>query len=173
MRRRLVLATVICCLSTAACGSSASKGAEQTPLITVASPPTSPGVRLNPSILPGQFHLSVFVVSVDLSAHKITVDPMAFLTGQAAKDAYKADHPGAKEGPPNDYYIKNTTKDHLTLPLAAKAVVKLVDVGGTNHTSPVKVPQSKLVGYPSLTIRPFVVTGLNGTITGVTETFVP
>ena len=173
MRRRFVLATVICCLSLAACGSSAPKTAEQNTLATVASPPTSPTPEINPASLPGTFHLSVFILSVDLGAHKITVDPMAFLTGQAAKDAFKADNPSAKEGPPNDYYIKNTTVDHLELPFAANAVVKLVDVGGTNHTSPVKVPQSNLVGYKSLTRRPFVITGLNGTVTGVTETFVP
>ena len=171
--RRLVLATVICSLSLAACGSSASKGVPQNTLVTVASPPTSPSSQISPARFPGQFHLTVFILSVDLTAHKITVDPMSFLTGQAAKDAFTADHPSAKEGPPNDYYIKNTVVDHLELPFAASAVVKLVDVGGTNHTSPVKVPQSNLVGYHSLTTRPFVITGLDGTVTGVTETFVP
>jgi len=130
-------------------------------------------VTLKPGVLPGSFHLSVFIVSVDLAAHKITVDPMAFLTGQAAKDAFKAANPSAKEGPPNDYYIKNTTKDHDVLPLAPNAVVKLVQVAGNSHTTPVKVPQSALVGYQSLTIRPFVITGQDGTVNGVTETFVP
>jgi hypothetical protein len=161
------------CLSLVACSSSASKTVEPNPLITVASPPTSPAGQLTPANLPGTFHLSVFIVSVDLAAHTITVDPMAFLTGQPAKDAYKTDHPGAKEGPPNDYYIKNTRKDQNVLPFAAKAVVKLVDVGGTNHTTPVKVPLTSLVGYQSLTVRPFQISGLNGTVTGVTETFVP
>jgi len=160
------------CLALVACGSSAAKTEGSNTLATVASPPTNP--VLNPSQLPGTFHLSVFIDSVDLTAHTITVDPMAFLTGQAAKDAYKADHPGAKEdAPPNDYYIKNTTKDHNVLPLAANAVVKLVHVGGTDHTSPVKVPQSSLVGYQSLSNRPFQISGLDGKVTAVTETFVP
>ena len=171
MRRGLVLVTVMC-LSLVACSSSAKTG-EPTPLATVASPPTTPAQGLNPSQLPGSFHLSVYIVSVDLTAHTITIDPMSFLTGQAATDAFKADNPGAKEGPPNDYYIKNTAKDHDVLPLSPTAVVKLVHVGGTDHTVPKTVPASSLVGYQSLSSRPFVVSGVDGKITGVTETFVP
>ena len=153
--------------------SSSSKSSDQKPLATVASPPSGVAQGIHPSDLPGSFHLTVYIVSVDLTKHTITVDPMAFLTGQAAVDAFRADNPSAQEGPPNDYYIKNTTKDHDVLPLSPKAVVKLVHVGGTDHTTPVKVPQSSLVGYQSLSLRPFQVNGVDGTITGVTEIFVP
>ncbi len=171
MRRGLVLVTLMC-LSLVACSTS-SKSNTANVLPTVAAPPTSGAGPLIPSNLPGEFHLSVYIDSVDLTAHTITVDPMAFLTGSGAVSAFKEANPGATEGPPNDYYIENPTKDHIALPLSASAVVKLVHVGGSDHTNPVKVPLSSLVGYQSLTTRPFEITGLNGTITGVTETFVP
>ena len=88
----------------------------------------------------------VYIDSVDLNAHTITVDPMSFLTGTAAVNAFKVDHPDAKEGPPNDYYIVNVTKDHNPLPFPATSTVRLVDVGGTNHNPPVTVAQAKLAG---------------------------
>ena len=173
MRRVLVLVSLVG-LVVAGCSSSSKSVGTNTTIATLATPPTSPAGVLTPNNLPGTFHLSVYIVSVDLTGHTITVDPMAFLTGAAATAAFKQDHPGAGEdAPPNDYYIKNTTKDHDQLPLAANTVVKLVHVGGTDHTQPLKVALASLPGYPSLTSRPFQISGENGTVTGVTETFVP
>jgi hypothetical protein len=174
MRRGLVLVTLMC-LALVACSTSSSKGTLPT-LATVAPPPTNAIIANAPSTLPGTqttFEYSVFIVSVDLAVHTITVDPMSFLTGSAATAAFKHDNPGAKEGPPNDYYIVNPTKDQDLLPLSPKVVVKLVHVGGTDHTQPVKVAPTSLLGYPSLTIRPFIVSGLNGTVDSVVERFVP
>ena len=98
---------------------------------------------------------------------------MSFLTGQAAVTAFKHDHPGAQEGPPNDYYIVNTTKDYLQLPLSANTKLLLVEVNGVPHTTPLAAPLSTLPHYPNLTNRPFVVSGINGTVTAITERFVP
>ena len=117
--------------------------------------------------------IGAYILSVDPKARTITVDPMAFLTGTAAKVAYKHDHPGAVEGPPNDYYISNPTKDNVELQLAPNVTVRLVHVGGTDHTSPVAAPLSSLVGYPSLTTRPFQLKATNGTVNSITEIFVP
>ena len=108
-----------------------------------------------------------------MQKHTITVDPMAFLTGAAAKTAFRHDHPDAQEGPPNDYYISDPQKDRVELKLPAAATVRLVHVGGTDHTQPVAVPQSQLVGYPSLSLRPFEITARAGTVETIVETFVP
>jgi hypothetical protein len=116
---------------------------------------------------------SAYIDSVNLPAHTITVDPISFLTGAQAKAAFKHDHPTAQEGPTNDYYIQNPTKDHDALTLAPDAVVRVVTVNGVPHTKPVVVPQSTLVGYQGLAIRPFVITSTNGTVSSVTERFVP
>src|SRR4051794_35872885 len=66
-----------------------------------ATPPTSPAPPIT---------ISAFIVAVNLPGHTITVDPMAFLTGTAAKTAFQHDHPDAREGPPNDYYISDPKK---------------------------------------------------------------
>jgi hypothetical protein len=139
------------CLSLVACSTSSSKASINT-LATVAPPPTSNNVAIAnaPTTGPGTvttFEYSAFIDSVDLAAHTITIDPMSFLTGAAAISAFKQANPSAKEGPPNDYYIVNPTKDHDVLPLSPTAVVRLVDVDGGPHTNPVKVAQTKLVGY--------------------------
>jgi hypothetical protein len=115
---------------------------------------------------------SAYILSVDLKAHTITINPMQFLTGAAALKAYRRDNPGAASVP-NDHYTVNTKKDRVVLPLAKDAVVKLVSVGGTDHTSPVAVGQKRLVGYQSLTTRPFWITIRHGTVIDVEEQFVP
>ena len=121
---------------------------------------------------------SVYVLAVDLKAHTITVQPVKFLTGAAAVKAYRADHPGSKEGPPNDHYTVVLKKDRAELPLAKKAIVKLVTVNGTAHTEPVAVAQSKLMGYRGITknldaAAPFWITSDGGVVVLVEEQFVP
>jgi len=123
---------------------------------------------------------SVFIRSVDLKAHTITVEPMRFLTGAEAVRAYRRDNPGNPTGfPPNDYHIVRTGKGLAVLPLAKGAIVKLVNVGGTPHPQPVAVAQAKLAGYPGITndahgsVAPFWITTEGGTVTAVEEQFVP
>jgi hypothetical protein len=152
-------------LTLVACSSS-SKTSTPTP-----STPSTPRTPITRPAAPITF--SAYIDSVNLPAHTITVDPIAFLTGAQAKAAFKHDHPTAQEGPTNDYYIQNPTKDHDTLTLAPDAVVRVVTVNGVPHTKPVVVPQSTLAGYQGLTSRPFVITSTNGTVNSVTERFVP
>jgi len=163
-------------LSVVACSSTSSGKGSLSTLSTVAAPPTTAAIANEPTTIPGTqtvFTYTAFIDSVDLAAHTITIDPMAFLTGAAATTAFKHDHPTAKEGPPNDYYILNPTKEYLKFPFSATAVVRLVSVAGVPHTNPVKVPETSLVGYGSLTTRPFRISGVNGSVTSVVEIFVP
>jgi hypothetical protein len=52
----------------------------------------------------------------------VTVDVVQWLDGQAGKDAFEADT-GDPDGPPNDYYIRNTSQELRTLPVAPDADV--------------------------------------------------
>jgi len=164
------------CVSVVACSSTSSGKGSTGMLSTVAPPPTNAAIANAPTTVPGTvttFEYTAFIDVVDLNAHTITIDPMSFLTGAAAKVAFKRDHPTAQEGPPNDYYIVNPTKEYLALPFSPAAVVRLVSVRGVPHTNPVKVGEATLVGYRSLTTRPFRISGVNGTVTSVVEIFVP
>jgi hypothetical protein len=163
MRRALLLVTALC-LTVAACSSASAPGTTTTPASAAPTIVTTPVAPVT---------ISAYIDSVDLTAHTITVDPIAFLTGAAAKAAFKHDHPTAQEGPTNDYYIQNPVKDHVVLKLSPNAVVRLVTVNGVPHTTPVAVPESKLPSYQSLTIRPFQITSSSGTVTSVVERFVP
>lgn len=98
---------------------------------------------------------------------------MQFLTGPAAVTAFKKANPTAVEGPPNDYFIVNPTKDHVVLPLTSTAKVELVVINGVPHTTPVAVPQAQLATYAQLETAPFWITVANGNVTLVMEQFVP
>ena len=170
------MVVTVMCLSVVACGSSSKANGTLSTLSTVAPPPSTSTIANEATTVPGTlttFFYTAFIDSVDLHAHTITIDPMAFLTGAAAKTAFKHDHPTAKEGPPNDYYIVNPTRQYLRFPFSPTAVVRLVSVNGVPHTNPVKVAETSLAGYGSLKSRPFRITGENGAVTSVVEIFVP
>jgi hypothetical protein len=165
------------CLALAACSSSSKTDTTATtsaPTSTLASSvPTAPATAA-PTAVATSLTISAHVLSVGLKAHTITVDPIAFLTGAAAVAAFKHDNPGAQEGPPNDYYIQNPTKDHVLLQFPAEAVVQLVHVKeSSDQTHAVTVPQSRLVGYHFLTLAPFKITSAAGSVLKVAEIFVP
>ena len=70
---------------------------------------------------------------------------------------------------------RGSARQEPAAPMArpATATVRLVNVGGTNHNPPVTVAQAKLAGDALLTRQPFQITAVNGTVTGVSEIFVP
>jgi hypothetical protein len=158
------------CVVLAACSSSSKSSTATTSTPASVPPSTTP----SPSTTIATTHKeSVFVLSVDPTAHTIHVDPMEFLTGKAAATAFHKANPNATGGPDNDYYIVNTTKDDVELPLEADAVVKVVQAGGSVHTVPVAVPQHTLATYPALSMHPFWITVQRGVVTEVDEQFVP
>jgi hypothetical protein len=169
-RRARVLMVFALCGALAACTSSAESGtttSSPTPTTTGTATATTFGVGK-----PGQ--ISAYILSVDLSQHTITIDPMQFLTGAAATAAFEKLNPGTTGGPPNDYAIVNAKVDPVTYALAPDVVVRLVHVGGKDHTQPVLVQPSKFIGYPALDSRPFWITIENQAIvTEIDEQFVP
>jgi guanyl-specific ribonuclease Sa len=167
---RITILIPALCVVLAACSSS-SKSSSST---TTISPTPTTSIKPSPSTTIATTRKeSVFVLAVDPTAHTIHVDPMEFLTGSAAAAAFHKANPNATGGPDNDYYIVNTTKDDVEMPLEADAVVKVVQAGGTVHTDPVAVPQSKLASYPALPNHPFWITIQRGVVTEVDEQFVP
>ena len=130
-----------------------------------------------PTTVPGTvttFFYTAFIDSVDLHAHTITIDPMSFLTGAAAKTAFKHDHPTAKEGPPNDYYIVNPTREYLRFPLSPAAVVRLV-VGQRRSAHEPGEGRARPIwsGTGRSSLGRSEISGVNGTVTNVVEIFVP
>jgi hypothetical protein len=116
----------------------------------------------------------VFVLKVNPAQHTVTVDPMEFLTGQAATTAYHKANPQAPPGgPDNDYYIVNAKKDHVVMPLDPTVTVRVVQANGTTNNPPVAVPLSRLVTYPTLSLHPFWITVERGKVTAIDEQFVP
>jgi len=176
----MILALMVI-LPMAACSSSgktAQSATTSAPASTLASSvPTAPATgapTVPPTAAATPLTISAHVLAVDLKAHTITVDPIAFLTGPAAVAAFKHDNPGAVEGPPNDYYIQNPTKDRVELKFPPDAVVQLVHVKeSSDQTHAATVPQSRLVGYHGLTLAPFKITSAAGTVLKVVEVFVP
>ena len=126
-----------------------------------------------PSTVPSTGTQAVYVLSVDPAAHKITVDPIEYLTGEAATKEFKKMYPAASRGPANDYVIVNLTQDHVVLPLAATAPVRVVSSGGVDHNDPVPTTQSAFAHYSGLGSRPFWITTNTGTVTDVKEQFIP
>jgi hypothetical protein len=185
--RRVVLLLAIVSVSLAACGSSSKSATPATTTTTASIPSTTaaipssttapaPNTTVPPatsSSIPTVVKESAYVDSVNLAAHTITIDPMEFLTGQAATTEYHKANPNTTGGPDNDYYIVNPTKDHVVLPLEPTAVVRLVQVNGVPHTDPLPQTQAQFANYSALTRAPFWITIERGNVTEVIEQFVP
>ena len=163
MRGRSLVIGPLLCVVLAACSSSSKS----------AAPTTTSGGALTSTTSAAPARESVFVLAVDPTHHTITVDPMQFLTGPAAAAAYHAANPKTTGPPDNDYYIVNPKKDAVIMSLAADAGARVVQAGGTVHTTPVPVPLSTLQHYPALSQHPFWITFEHGAVGEVDEQFVP
>ena len=159
----------VLCVALAACSSSAKSATTAT---TATSPPsTTAPTTTTPATTTKE---SVYVVSADPAAHTITVDPMEFLTGSVANAAYQHDNPGsALKTPPDDYYIVNPTKDHVVLPLAPGAPIRVVRTATAVLTNPATISASALAHLSELKFRPFWITIERGSVSDVEEQYIP
>ena len=64
------------------------------------------------------------VIAVDEAARTITIQPIEWLTGEEARQAYEEDT-GDPDGPPNDYYVPETDHDPIDYRLAADAEARM------------------------------------------------
>ncbi len=147
-----------------------------TPGATSGSPTeatASASATADPTLADGRH--AVYVTAVNVASRQLTVDVIQFFTGDAAAVAAKED--GADEvPPPNDYWIRNTSKRLRTLPLATDAritvnVLAAEESGSATRDVPVSV--AKLAGYSDLTGHVFWLTARSDTISSLAEQFLP
>jgi hypothetical protein len=127
-------------------------------------------------------YFPAYLKAADPATRTLVVDEIQFLTGDAAKKAYKADNPTASEdSPPNDYYIKNVNPLLTSVKVAPDAKISVNVIGGEGSDDLTKnrpIDFAKLAGYlrdqPQLaTSQPFWITVAGGSGTIVAEQFVP
>lgn len=77
----------------------------------------------------------VYLTGVDVGKRTVTFDLIEFLTGEAAKTAYKKAHPeSTQDGPDNDYFIVNDNPRLRTLPVADRVTITVVDADPSSPT---------------------------------------
>jgi hypothetical protein len=109
--------------ATAGAQPSATSGAETlgqqtaSPSATTAAAATTAAPALADGRQPG------YIKSITADGKWLDFDLVEWLTGDAAKKAFIADHPGATDGPDNDYYIVNKNPMLRTLAISPSVVV--------------------------------------------------
>lgn len=119
---------------------------------------------------PDDGELGAYVSAVDLDGKTITVDYIEFLTGDEANAAYLEDT-GSTEPVPDDYYIRDTDKEDVTLDVADDVEVTLLDLEG----SVANVPSTfdKVQTSVDSLHNPFWLTVKAGVVVAINEQFVP
>jgi hypothetical protein len=127
---------------------------------------------------------AAFLTDLDLGARTLTFDVIQFLTGQAAIDAYREDHPEDPEGDPdNDYYIRNVNPRLRTLPVASDVEVEVVRLGSPSGAGLVAWSWDDLPGHLAetsaddgsgrLSWSPWWLTVDDAEIVALTEQYIP
>jgi hypothetical protein len=175
MRTPLRLAALAAALFIAVSGCSKSRGPDivgfgNSPSTTSESPSSSASPAVEESAAPilADGRSPVYITSIDASHQKLTFDLVIFLTGQAAKDEWKAQG-NTDDGPPNDYLIVNNNPKLRTLPVSPSVSVTYNDPN--NSFAPTSITFAQLKG--PFQYRPFWITVQNGTITKIEEQFIP
>ncbi len=161
--------------STAPAGATASASDAGTPAAPTPSPSTSPILADGRS--------PVYLTTVDTAHRSITFDLIEFLTGDAAKQAWKKANPGSdQDGPDDDYYIVNDNPKLRTLPIASTVTVSVLQNDG-GSPDPMSITLAAFPAYLAhakpdtsdhqLSYNPFWLTVQNGQIVKIEEQFVP
>lgn len=69
---------------------------------------------------------AAFIVEFIAADIPLSFDVVQWMTGEAARKAYREDHPEDPEGPPNDYYVRNQSAQTREAEVASDAKVWLV-----------------------------------------------
>jgi hypothetical protein len=110
------------------------------PSTSVVPPPTvSP-----PRVLSDGRH-AVYLTAIDVPGRTVTFDVIQFLTGDAADEAYRQDHPEIGGDVPNGFYIRNVNPRLRTLPVRQDVPVQVVWLGDGN--APEAISFEGLPGY--------------------------
>ena len=115
------------------------------------------------------------ITRVDAARERITVDVVQLFLGAAAARAAQED--GSDEiPPPNDVWIRNTSRALRTLPLAPAAPITVnVHGAGESGSSTKNIPKTlaELAGIEGLEHGVFWLTVANGQVTRIAEQYVP
>jgi hypothetical protein len=107
------------------------------------------------------------------SARSMTVDIVQWLVGDEAAEAYRAET-GEADGPPNDYYVVNTTPQLRTLPVSPDVTVLLVALSEDSSADVSLHRDDDLVAHLDQgTAGPFWITIEAGQVTQICEQYVP
>ena len=154
-------------------GTTAAPGASDavTPAPTTAPTPTEA-----PVLADGRH--PVFLTGLDVGRRTVEFDLIQWLTGEAAREAYTADHPDDPGYPPNDFYIVNDNPRLRVLPVAGDVTVTVLEHG----FEPMDIAFEELPAFladnlvpdgASLWHNPFWLTVSDGTITAIEEQYTP
>ena len=123
---------VICAaaIGLAGCTGGSKNHASSTTTSQVTTTTTTDATTTTAEVAPTTKRLAAYLIKVDATKGELTYDEIQFLTGDAAKAAYKKDNPcknpsGCEDAPPNDYYIVNQYKAYKTVAIAPNCEVEL------------------------------------------------
>ena len=126
---------------------------------------------------------AVYLTGLSAAKNTVTFDLIEFLTGDAAKAAWKKAHPDNPDGPDNDYMIVNNNTKLRTLPVAAAAKCVVLSSLGSTDTKTIKFgglpaylnQQNKEVPPtpPQIAVLPFWLTVEHGSVVKFEEQFLP
>jgi hypothetical protein len=125
------------------------------------------------SIVNGRY--AARITAVNPRRRLVTVDIVQFFMGKAATIAAAQDH-AAEVPPPNDYWIRNTSRKLRTLPVASTAPITVNAMGATitgSATKNLPVTLTQLGGFPHLDAGIFWLTVRRGVITRIAEQYRP
>jgi hypothetical protein len=139
-------------------------------------PAPGPEAAATPVIEDGRH--AVYLAGLDVGARTIEFDLIQWLTGEAAREAYTADHPDDPGYPPNDYYIVNENPRMRVLSVAGDVTVTVLEHG----FEPMHIAFEDLPAYlagdafpddQSLWHNPFWLTVHDDTIAAIQEQYIP
>lgn len=125
-----------------------------------------------------------FVRAVDLDAGSLEIDPAEWLTGRAGARAAVEDGqaaPGTSEMP-NGFYIRNRTRDTVTVPLSADATVTMSQLYDPAGQREVTIDLSTFAALWTDRVTdaqryfrdaPYRFTYTDGSVSGIVEQYVP
>lgn len=146
------------------------------PAPTVSPSATEPGLRVTsprPTItgVLGDGRYFADLVAVD-PAGRVTFDVMQYLTGEAAKQAWREQNPQDPDGPPNDYLVVNDNPGVRIMTVSDNVRVELADMNNIPNTVAVL-----LAALPEVLARPHTLwvwlTISGGKITMIEEPYRP
>ncbi len=173
---------VVACSSSTGTSPTSSPSPSGAPPSTASSAPQSASTSTAPSsstsssgntLADGRY--AARITGVDTRRRLVTFDVVQFFTGKAAASAAAADH-ASEVPPPNDYWIRNSSRVLRTLYVSSTAPITVNDLGADitgNATQNLRVSLSRLAAFPGLRNGLFWLTSEHQVVTRIAEQYLP